>query len=140
MAIYTLDPKDVHLLFAGVKIDGYADGSFVQVEYNADAFTAKVGADGLGGRAKNHDRSAKITINLMPNSLSNAVLFAVQELDKQTNAGALPLVLTDLSCGEVYEADAAWVMKPAGRDFSTEITAKVWVLETLELRQARIPV
>lgn len=131
--MYTFDPKNVDLIYGGAKIDGYADGTFVQVEYNSDRYALQMGSDGLGARAKSNDKSAKITITLMPNSVGNKILDAAAKLDDAANAGALPLALTDLSTGDLFISSGAWVMKDPGREFAKEIQPVEWVLETDKL-------
>ena len=134
--MYTLDPKNILFLYAGAIIEGFADGSFVKVEYNTDAMNLSVGADGVGARGKSNNRSAKITLRLMPNSPSVLVMKGAIKLDESSlSAGSLPLTIVDsaLTPPESFTALGAWVMKDPGRDFQTTIQGVEYVLETDEL-------
>lgn len=137
MAVYTYDAKQVHLVYGGALITGFAEGSFIRVEYNEDRYALTKGADGLGARAKSNNESAKITVGLMPNSPANAVFQSAQMLDKVRNAGALPLELTDLTTGDLFTAESAWVMKDPGRDHQKTIQGVPWVLEADDLQAIR---
>lgn len=132
----TFDPKNVNLIYGGARIDGYADGTFIKVEYNDDRYKLTMGADGLGARSRSNDKSAKITITLMPNSIGNKILDAAAKLDDASNAGSLPLALTDLANGDLFISPGAWVMKDPGREIAKETQPIEWVLETDSLSSA----
>lgn len=128
--IYSFDPKEVNLIYAGVRITGFADGTFIKLEFNSDRYALTMGADGLGARSKSNDKSGKLTVTLMPNSVGNKVFASAMALDDATNAGALPFALDDPSSGDKFVGLGAWVMKDPGREFGKEISNKEWVLET----------
>jgi hypothetical protein len=138
--MYTLDAKQLALVIGGVLINGFADGEYINVEYNEDAFKFKSGSDGLGARAKTNNKSGTITINLMPNSPANAVLSGLYNLDDATSAGVVPFTITDLAAGDSFTGQGAWVKKAAGRSFQTEVTARQWVLESDAINQVSVPV
>lgn len=128
--LHQYDPAEVHFVFGGVLIDGYADGSFLNVEFNVDLFTLLVGADGCATRSKSNNRSARITCMLMPGSTGNLKLNAALAADKAGGLGVLPALLTDLSTGTTFATEGMWVVKDPGYDFQTEAQPKEWVLET----------
>lgn len=130
MPLHQYDPNNVTVVFGGALIDGFADGSFVNVEYNNDLFSLSVGADGEASRSKSNDRSARVTVTLMPGSTGNLILNAAIRLDEATNGGVVPLLVTDLSTGTTFAAEGCWVTKDPGSDFQTEAQTVEWVLET----------
>lgn len=136
--IYTFDANHIYLVYGGALITGYAEGSFVRVEFKNERFSLLVGADGLGARARSNDESARITILLMPNSPANAILQAAEMLDLATNAGALPMSLADPSTGDQFTAEGAWVVKDPGRDMQKTIQPIEWILETDKLQAQRV--
>ena len=136
MGLHQYDPKEVTLIFGGALITGYAEGSFINVEYNGDLFTLQVGSDGEGTRSKSNNSSARITVTLMSGSIGNLLLNAALQADKAGGAGALPLALTDLSTGTSFVAEGAWVVRDPGRDFQTEGQPTEWILEAHELVSA----
>lgn len=136
MPSYTFDPKALHVRYAGALIDGWAPGSFVEIDYNEDRYKLTVGADGLGARSKSNNESARVTLRLMPNSPSNLVFRAAQDLDKVANAGSLPLIIEDTTTGRIFESNGAWVVKDPGQKFDSETQPIEWMLETDELTTA----
>lgn len=128
--VMTYDPKKVILTLGGVPIAGYADGTFVQIDPSAEAFTKKVGADGEVVREKSNDNTHTIQITLLQTSLSNIYLRTVMKADKATGLGILPLSFTDLNTMEAKFWPQAWVSTepPTGR--AKEITDVQWTLHT----------
>src|SRR3990172_2093317 len=95
--MHQFDPANVKFVFGGALITGYAEGSFVTIEYNEDSFKLLGGADGEATRSKSNNRSAQVTLRLMPGSSGNLILGAAQTADQAAGLGVLPLVITDLS-------------------------------------------
>lgn len=117
-----------------VQITGFADGTFVNIEYNADLWTLQMGADGEGVRSKMNDLSAKITLTLMSSSLGNAALMAALAAGLAGGAGsALPLIISDGATLTTHSAEGAWVQKVPAKAYAKEHTPVEWVLETNRL-------
>jgi hypothetical protein len=126
----TYDPKNVALDFAAVRITGFADGSFVNVEYDADDFSHQTGADGEGVWNRGHTRSASITVQLMPTASSNAIpLMAAHAADLASNSGLLPFVLID-NMTKTSHVGLARVTKTPGRDYQKQTQPVTWVLRS----------
>jgi hypothetical protein len=128
------DPKAVTIVYAGQIMTGYDDGTFVTIERNNDMWALKMGADGIGTRAKSNDKSGKITLTLMSSSPSNDVLSGLAIADENTGAGAAPVLVRDGSGRTVATAAAAWVTKIPSTEFAKEVTNRVWVIETDNLQ------
>jgi hypothetical protein len=126
----TYDPKKVIITLGGVPIGGYADGTFVQVDPNSEAWTKKVGADGEVARSFSNDNTHTIQITLMQTSLSNAYLRTVKNADKLTGLGMLPLSFTDLNTMEVHFWPQAWVTTDPAVGRAKELTDTQWTLNT----------
>lgn len=137
MGIYTFDIKTVYFKYGGSLITGFAEGSVIRIEMKNDLFSLLVGADGLGGRAKSNDESARITTILMPNSPGNLIFHGALMLDRAKSAGALPLSIDDAATGDQFAALGAWVVKDPGRDMQKTIQGVEWILETDRLVVAR---
>lgn len=130
MGFHAYDPKNVKLVFGAVLVEGFAEGSMINVEYNGDLFTLQVGSDGESSRSKTNNNSARLTIQLMPGAAANIGLGAALSADKAAGAGIFPLQLTDLSTGTTFIAENAWVVRDPGYDFQTEAQPREWILET----------
>lgn len=127
------DPKLISMIVGGKIISGFADGSFIEVERNEQAFNLKVGVDGEGARAKSNNKSGKITITLMQTSSSNDDLSGFAAADELSNSGAVPAFLKDNLGSTVCSALTAWVQKYPKIGFAKEVETRQWVLETDEI-------
>jgi len=131
--VMTYDPKKVILTLGGTPINGFTDGSFVQVEGNLETWIKKVGADGEVNRALTNDNTHTITITLLQTSKSNLYLKTVYKKDRATGQGMLPFTFVDLSVdeeeGERFWPEA-WISldPPIGR--ARDTTDVVWTIHT----------
>lgn len=130
MAVKTYDPSQVAIIVGGFNITGFADGSFITIARNADAFALYVGTDGEGTRAKSNNKSGKITITLAQSSDSNAILSGIANLDELSNNGIVPVLVKDNSGTSLYAAETAWIVKASDSEFGKELGSREWILET----------
>ena len=112
---------------------GFGDNTYIKLERNEQAFNLKVGVTGEATRAKNNNRSGKVTITLMQSSSSNDDLSSFAAADELTNTGAVPVLIKDGSGTTVASAVTAWVQKYPSTEFQKEATTREWVMETDEL-------
>jgi len=130
MPVITYDPKKVIVSYGGVPITGFAE-TFISITQPNDTFVKKVGADGEVGRSRSNDQTNEVTITLMGTSKSNAYLALMHAADKASNAGALPLLITDRSDGGcLFFWDAAWIKKNPDLEKGKEISDIAWVFDT----------
>ena len=64
----TFDPKKVVVMYGGMVVTGFAEGSIVKCEKNEDSNTPHIGVLGEVSRAINADNTGKITISLASTS------------------------------------------------------------------------
>ena len=133
MAVKVYDPKNVSVIVGGKILSGFADGTFIKAERNEQAYTLKVGVDGEGARAKNNNKSGKLTFTLMQTSSSNDVMSAYAAADELGNGGAVPVLIKDHNGSSVVTALTAWVQKLPDLEDAKEISMRTWVMETDEL-------
>jgi len=134
--IKTFDPKQVVLIYGGNPIEGYADGTFVEVAANAgDGFTKQVGADGEVARAKSTDNTHEVTITLMQSSASNAYLSTIRNKDKMGSRAVYPLEITDLNGETKFSWEEAWVHGDPSYGFGKDLTERQWVLSTGQAKE-----
>lgn len=126
----TYNPKKVAISAGGFIVTGYADGTFVNVEFDEDQWNLAMGSDGEGTRVKSNNYAATITISLMQSSDSNAVLQAFWASDRLSDGGVFPLLIKDNSGKSLYSAEKCWVQKQPPAEFGKEATAREWVLRT----------
>lgn len=130
MSVKTYNPSDVIAIIAGVEVTGYADGTFITCGRDNPSFTNGTGSSGEGWRAKSNDKSGTCTMTLLQTSESNDALTALVTLDEVSGDGVGPFLLKDNSGRTLYEAETAWLEKPADSEFAREVTNREWVIKT----------
>lgn len=132
MTVKVYDPAAVTQILGTIPISGYADGTFISVEWNEDAFNLTVGVDKEACRAKTNNVSATITCTLLQSSITNDLLCALHQVDLNTpnGDGVVPYLLKDLTGRTLLTAETAWIRKMASVSFSKEAESREWVIET----------
>ena len=133
MAVKNYDAKDVTIIWNGIIVEGYADGTFVSVARDNPSFNKIVGSDGEGARAQSNDRSGTITLTLMQTSITNDLFSSAIAVDEQTGDGVGPFLMKDQNGTTLCEAQTAWLQKPADQTFAREIETREWIIETTDL-------
>lgn len=130
MATKTYDPKKIIVIFCGVQLSGFADGSFVSISPAAERFTKVVGADGEVGRAKSNDYTAEISITLAQTSISNDYLSSKLYADKVLGSGLGPLLVRDMNGTTLHFWPEAWIKQEADEEFGKELGDREWAFDT----------
>ena len=132
------DANEVTIFIAGIPIDsGFGDGEFLRIEQDSDDFTDVVGTDGEVTRSKTNDRRATITLILMQSSSGNAVLSALNLLDKKVGngAGVGPFLVRDKQGTSLYSASKCWIAKPPNAAFGREAGPREWKVRVADLER-----
>lgn len=130
----TYDPNEQDLIFNGVLITGYAEGTFIKASRNEPSFSFKASNSGGGARCRNPNKSGRIEITLHQGSPSNGVLSAFMEQDELTGEGVGEAMIKDRSTqGAKVTAQNAWITQPADYERSKETGDVTWIIETDEL-------
>lgn len=131
------DPSQITVSFAGIGIEGYADGEFVRIEQEANDFEDVVGTDGMVSRARTNDRRATVTFVLIQGSDSNALLSAVNNSDMTVpgGAGVGALLINDRLGTSLYRANQAWIQKPPNVSFDRGPTSREWTIRCAKLER-----
>ena len=129
----TYDPGQVQVLVGGNIISGYADGTFVVVERDEDAYIKHSGTDGDVSRAKTNNKTGTMTLTLAQTSFSNDILDGIRILDELSNDGVVPVMIKDGSGRTLLFAAEAWVRKMPSSEYGNEITDREWVLDLAKL-------
>lgn len=125
------DPAKVSVIVGGSRMEGFADGSFVEISRDTDEFTDAAGADGEVARSKQNDTRGTITLTLLQTSLSNTVLSGLAK-----SGAVVPVLVSELGSGSTYDSDNAWVMKMADSAFSKNIETRQWRIRCAKLNFA----
>ncbi len=133
MAVYTYDPSEVAVIVGGAIMQGFADGTFVEVERDEQAYEKVTGADGETSRAKTNNKSGNITITLKQTSPSNDILSGIMIADEADNSGVVPVLIKDRLGNTVFASSAAWVQQMPSSAYSKEIEEREWVLDCAKI-------
>ena len=130
MSVKTFDPSQLAVSIGGALLTGFADGTFVKVSRDTDAFNLTIGSDGEGTRVKTNNKSATIVVTLQQTSSSNDFLSGLAASDELSNGGAVPLLIKDNSGRTLFSAETAWVQKYADAEYSNDVTSREWTIRT----------
>ncbi len=129
--VETYDPTQVLTVWNGIPIDSgaYAEGTFMTVARNNEAWNLSVGSGGGAARAKSGDRSGRVTLTLRQTSPVNALLNSASVADEATGDGVGKLLIKDLSGQDVVIGAQSWIVKPPDLERSNEVTGQEWIIE-----------
>jgi hypothetical protein len=133
MPLRTYDPKNVIVTFGGIALGGFADGTFVAVERENDAFSKESGADGVVSRAKSNDKSGNATITLSQTSPSNDILSIFHAADESANEGVKPFVIKEIGSGSLFVSAFGWIRKIPSIEYAKEISTREWTIDLADL-------
>ncbi len=127
------DPGLVTVVFKGILLRGFMDGTFVNAERDEDAFSKAAGAGGDITRVRSRNRGGSVTVTLKAESPSNDSLSAVARLDELFGSGVGPLMVRDLNNTTIIAAENAWIRKLPASGYAVEASPREWVFDCAEL-------
>lgn len=114
------DPKKVIILWGPLLLDGFAEGSMIQVSRPGEGAQAFVGTGGEAVTVVDHDDRAEVTVNLMRTGAGRNTLAALMASYNLDRGLALPLAITSIDTGEALATGRAVLKKQPDLDFSNE--------------------
>lgn len=133
MALKTYDPKLVLVSFGEVSLTGFADGTFVNVSRDEDAFTKLVGAGGDVVRSRNRNRSGSVTVTLIHGAPENDLLAAIAQADELTGTGVRALMVKEANGTTICAGQSAWIRKSADAEYAKEAGSREWTFDVESL-------
>jgi hypothetical protein len=107
----TFDPKRGLLVVGTIPVEGYADGTYVNLTFPNNAYNVKEGADGeLGRNRVANGLRADLEIVLLQTSITNDLLFALLTGAYDTNV-TFPITYKDLNGTTVWSSNKCWPTK-----------------------------
>jgi hypothetical protein len=121
--------------FAGIVLQGWADGDAMSIEFDGPAFNFTPGGDGENIRTLNPNRSAIITFRLQPTSSVNDQLSAIHNADLKApnGAGIAPFQYEDLQGSTVLKAGKAYIENPPNETIGTQPKPREWKIRASKL-------
>jgi len=128
-------PADMSVIINGQVISGFAEGTFITVERDEDAYTYAPSTSGEGTRVKNSNKAGKITIVLNQTSPSNQIFSDAVKADELNNNGVFPVLIRDNSGKDVHKSEAAYVVKFPSAQYAKENSTREYSIqcENLEM-------
>ena len=121
--------KDASAIVGIEEVAGWSDADDALVIEPAIArFTKIVGAKGDVTRSQSNDNSVKITLKLLQTSSTNAVLQALETVDRETGVGVFPFIYNTPS-GESYFISNAWIAEQPTYTRGRNQNDMTWILE-----------
>ncbi len=125
---HNYDFKSVIPVFGVAQIQGFADGTGIEVSLDDDLFSDYTGADGDFTRSRRHGMVGKVKFTLAQSSPSNDVLTVIMLADIAANAGVLPFLLKDIGgTTDVFSA-YGYILKPPDLTFGKDVSTREWVI------------
>lgn len=129
------NPSQVMIVLGGIVVDGIAEGTFIEVEFQSDSFMLGKGGDGKHNtRIEIADRSALIRVHVTQSSPTNDRFSVLHEADRLRGVGVLPFLLADPSGTTKLTAKQSYIKRrPAIGYSSNGLETRVWTIETDDL-------
>lgn len=129
-------PADMSVIIDGQIISGFAEGTFITVERDEDAYTYAPSTSGEGTRVKNANKAGKVTIVLNQSSPSNKVFSDALKADEQNNQGFFPILIRDNSGTDVHKSEAGYISKFPSTQYAKENSTREYVIQCENLEMA----
>jgi hypothetical protein len=138
MPVKQYDPRDVIITWGPIIIEGVADGTFVAIEFDEDAATKHVGAQGDVTVTISANRGAGAMITLGQASPSNDKLSAAAALQRRRGNGLvkMPFTVKHINGTTLASTPEAWIKKEPAVEFGQEHSNREWALDIGELTLA----
>lgn len=116
-------------------IQGYADGTFLNVSRITPASELYVGSDLSAGRVKRRNKASTVTLTLHQFSPSNAVLQALQRADEQDDSDRWVVAMTikDNSGTTLFSSNQTFIATIPDTSLSSTAETRDWVLQSVNL-------
>jgi hypothetical protein len=118
----------VRVIFAGIPITGFGDGTYITAARRNPTWTMVSGADGETARSKSNDKSGSVVFTLLQTSASNDLLSAKALLDELSGNGVGAILIQDLFGTTLLQGETAFIEKPADVTLSKEVEGREWTL------------
>lgn len=127
------DPNQVQVSLGGVLLEGFAEGSMIEVEPASDDYAEVVGTKGDVGVARIYNPLANVKIRFLQTSSANDQLSTLRNSSRAATASgfAAAFSVRDAS-GTSKVQGTAWIKKRPTTTFSNAVEAREWTLTVKE--------
>ena len=130
MAIRSYSPQDVNVMLGGFyAIDGFVDGTFINITKDVQPYGTKRTADGTVARIHRKDETYTIELTLASTAPANDILTKLYQVDAATEYGKFPLFVKDTLGTSLFLATLAWIKEIPSLSFSNGVENRVWTMQ-----------
>lgn len=127
VALYS--PEDVTILLGNVyRVEGLADGSFVQIAEEESRYKTTVSTDGKVSRTHVKNPTHKVTITTASTADVNNIFSAWASSDGILFGAMIPLFIKDGLGTTLFYAPLSWIEEVPTTVMGTEVTDRAWVI------------
>ena len=124
-------PDIVDVLVAGfIKVDGFVDGTFVQIDKDEMPYSSIRMPDGTVSRKYNNSQTYTITITIHSAAEANNLFTKLWQIDELTQKGKFPLMVKDQSGSDLLFSTESWIEGIPSLTKSNAIDSRVWVIKS----------
>ena len=124
-------PDIVDVLVAGfIKVDGFVDGTFVQIDKDEMPYSSIRMPDGTVARKYNNSQTYTITITLHSAAEANNLFTKLWQIDELTQKGKFPILVKDRSGSDLLFSTESWIEAVPSMGKSNAIDSRVWVIKS----------
>lgn len=130
MSLAHYSPEDVSVIIGGVhQVDGFIDGTFINVSKDTPSFLTRVTASGMVSRVKSPNPIYTVNLTIHHASESNDVLSRMVLADEVTKMVKVPLIIKDQKGTSLLFALSSWIESRPSSSFSDEVEEREWVIK-----------
>lgn len=127
MSLWSYSPHDVVISLAGLyQLDGYVEGTFINIKKDVQPFVPYRTADGQLCRTQTSDNSYTVEVSLSQGSPSNDILTKLLIIDQATGFGQFPIFIKDGSGSSLFFTSSAFITSVPDISFSSDIETRTW--------------
>ena len=124
-------PDIVDVLVAGIiKVEGFVDGTFVQIDKDEMPYSSIRMPDGTIARKHNNSQTYTLTITLHSAAEANNLFTKLWQLDELTQMGKFPIMVKDQSGSDLLFSTESWIEGIPSLTKSNAIDSRVWVIKS----------
>ncbi|MGL5433808.1 MAG: phage structural protein [Lachnospiraceae bacterium] len=124
----TYSSKKVTMALGSHIVSGYAEDNFLTISETGDGVTSVCGCDGEVAASISPDPRHTVKISVLQNSPTHKYLTGKYQQMKAGGNGTFAILVKDLTGGDVFSADEAWVVKKPDWVRGKAIGSREWEL------------
>lgn len=127
--VFTYSPEDVTMIINDHALEGFGDGTFIEVIKNQPDFKAVPAIRGRNSRIHLRDKSGIIRFRILQTSPDNDILSSIVAFDTANQTGRLTVILKDTGGSTSLQFIDCYLTGTPNVSFSrTDLEAREWAI------------